>query len=245
MGRPLGSWVTQVQSLILDGLGVDVDEIQVVDVGVTPALAQYSIDKPRRTAADIVASARYLPFPSEVQGWSEGFSEIVSIEAPAGKTPPDRLLDSEWDVVSDPASAAVARILLPSDHAGQTCRVSFTAAWPVPTTDPNVDVLGTVAFQAVCALAASMVCSSMAALAARDRQGALPTDFVDGSDRARQLLDAAQSWRIVYQTFIGLGSVAGGNPSTSERAMSSSTLGSSTKRLSAGFDSVTFAWWPR
>jgi hypothetical protein len=239
MGQMLSTWTGQVQNLILDGAGVDVDEFQVFDVGVVPALAQFSIDKPRWTAVDITATGRYLALPESAEGWVEGFSEIISIDAPAGQTPPDRLLDSDWELTRDPATPTTARILLPAANAGDLCRVMFTTSWPTPNEDPDTDLLGPVPFQAVTALAAAMVCSSMAALAARDRQGALPTDFVDGSDRARQLLDAAQAWRIVYQTFIGLGTVAG-QSSTSERAMRSSTLGSSTKRLSSGWEPLIY-----
>lgn len=240
MGQTLSTWTGQVQNLILDGAGVDVDLLQVVDVGVVPALAQFSIDKPRWTAVDITASGRYLPLPASAAGWVEGFSTIISIDAPAGQTPPDRLLDSDWELTRDPATPATPRVLLPAANAGDLCRVVFTTSWPTPDHLAGTDLLGPVPFQAVTALAAAMVCASMASLAARDRQGALPTDFVDGSDRARQLLDAAQAWRTVYQTFIGLGQVAGAASSTSERQMSSSTLGSSTKRLSSSWEPLIY-----
>lgn len=239
MGQTLGTWIAQVQGLISDVDELDVSFQQVTDVGIVPALAQFSIDKPRWTAVDITAAGRYLPLPTEANGWVEGFSDIVSIDAPARQTPPNRLLDSDWELTRDPTTATTRRILIPPDQAGVLCRVVFTASWPTPTGDPTVDVLGPVPFQAVTSLAAALVCSSIASLAARDRQGALPTDFVDGSDRARQLLDAAQAWRTVYNTFIGLGSVAG-QSSTSERAMRSTTLGSATKRLAADYEPLVF-----
>lgn len=239
MGQTLSAWIAQVQSLISDVDELDVGFSQVMDVGIVPALAQFSIDKPRWAAVDITAAARYLPLPTEANGWVEGFSDVISIDAPARQTPPQRLLDSDWELTRDPTTATTRRILIPADQAGVLCRVVFTTSWPSPTSDPAVDLLGPVPFQAVTSLAAAMVCSSMASLAARARQGALPSDFVDGSDRARQLLDAAQAWRTVYNTFIGLGTIAG-QSSTSERAMRSTTLGSSTKRLAGGYEPLVF-----
>jgi hypothetical protein len=81
-----------------------------------------------------------------------------------------------------------------------------------------------------------MLCSALAVEAARDRQGAMPTDFVDGSDRSTELLAAAGQWRIVYNTFVGLGAVGSSSESASLRRMRSSTVGSSSKRLARTVD---------
>lgn len=239
MGQSIVAWVDTVQNLLSDQTGIDCSSDLAMAAGITPALAQFSIDQPRVKAVDITSAGRYVRLPSAVEGWTEGFSTIVSIEAPAGRTPPEVLFDSDWTMSRDPADPAAVRVLLPAGNAGQVCRFVFTTSWPAPTADAAVDQLGSVAFSAVTALAAAMVCSSLASESARDRQGALPTDFVDGSDRTRDLLDAARQWRTIYNTFIGLGVAGSDSASVSNRAMRSSSIGSASKRL-AGSVQETF-----
>jgi hypothetical protein len=109
----------------------------------------------------------------------------------------------------------------------------FTAAWPTPDNTESTDLIPPLGFSAICALAAAMVCTSLGAEAARDRQGAMPSDFVDGSDRSRDLLDAAQALRTIYHTFIGLGSAGGAAPSVSARTVRSTSLQSASKRMAS------------
>jgi hypothetical protein len=229
MGRSLAAWSTQVLSLVRDVDALDVANGAEVDLGIRPAFAQYSIDRPRYTAVDLAASGRYLPFPTAVQGWDAGMSSVVQIEAPAGQTPPSVLLDSLWQLTRDPTVPATARMLIPSDVAGRTCRVVFTTSWPIPTADPTVDLISDVAFSAVSSLAAAMVLTALSTEAARDRMGSLPSDFVDGSDRSRNLLDAAAALRVVYNTFIGLG-VAGATPG-SARQIGTVSVRSAARRM--------------
>lgn len=231
MGRTIDQWTTQVAALVRDKSALDLDSVDVVALGIEPALAQYSIDRPRQTAVDLTPSGRYLPFPTAAQGWDAGMSEIVQIESPAGQTPPAVLLDSEWQPARDPSTPGTQRILLSDTLTGSQCRVVFTAAWPRPTSDPNVDLVSDVAFYAVTSLAAAMALTASSTEAARDRMGALPTSFVDGTDRARNLLDAAAALRVVYNTFIGLGTAGQAATSASARQLRSAGVRSAAKRL--------------
>jgi hypothetical protein len=233
VGQSIDTWAERVLAIVRDQAEADVPDRYVIELGVLPAIAQYSIDRPRTTAADIAASGRYLPFPTLTQGWQDSWSQILQIEAPAGQTPPALLLDNEWQVTRDPSTPTVKRILLPAGQAGETCRIVFTAAWPTPDNTESTDLIPPLGFSAICALAAAMVCTSLGAEAARDRQGAMPSDFVDGSDRSRDLLDAAQALRTIYHTFIGLGSAGGAAPSVSARTMRSTSLQSSSKRMAS------------
>lgn len=232
MGRSLAAWSTQVLSLVRDSGALDVPGGDEVELGIRPAVAQYSIDRPRYTAVDLAASGRYLPYPTAVQGWDVGMSSVVQIEAPAGQTPPAVLLDSVWQTTRDPVTPATARILVPSDVAGRTCRVVFTTSWPMPTADPAVDLISDVAWSAVTSLAAAMVLTALSTEAARDRMGSLPSDFVDGSDRSRNLLDAAAALRVVYNTFIGLGTAGAGTATpASARQLGSGSVRSAARRM--------------
>lgn len=230
MGRTLTEWTARVGELLRDVTFVDNLSANIVAVGIRPALTQFSTDRPRIAAVDIAAVGRYLPFPTTGDGWDEGLSEVRSIEAPAGQTPPAVLADGDWTSTRDPATPATARLLIPDAVASDTCRVIFTAAWPVPDGTATTDLLGSAAFDAVTSLAAALVLTSAAAEASRDRMGSMPTDFVDGTDRARNMIDAANAYRIAYNTFVGLGQL-GTSANANSRRLNSSAVGSASKRL--------------
>lgn len=222
MGQQLATWVEQVQAYCRDATGDDVTSIQAANAGIVPALAQYSIDRPHVVAADLTPVGRYLPLPGTVDGWVDGFSRVVSIEAPAGETPPQTLTQGSWMFARDPAAVATTRILLPWElAAGEEARVEFTSAWPTPSAVAATDLVSSVAFSAVSALAAAMVLTSMASEAARGRQGAIPTDFVDGTERAMRLQESAASLRILYNTMIGLGSATGDSGASPSKSLQS------------------------
>jgi hypothetical protein len=223
MGETLANWTTRVRHLLRDSNSVDLTDTQILESGIKPALAQYAIDRPRITAVDLAPSTRYLALPSSGQGWIDGFSRIQSIEAPAGETPAVVLGYDTWTFTRDTATATTIKVLLPSElAAGDTARVIFTTSWPLPTGTAGDDLVSSVAFNAVTSLAAAMAASALAAEASRSRQGSLATNFVDGTDRAERLLELAASLRIIYNTFIGLGSA--GAPGVPDGASSSKRL---------------------
>lgn len=209
MGRTMLEWAERVGQILNDIADVDSDVPQRLAVGVTPALSQYSIDEPNVLAVDVTPSDRWLPLPAAADGWVNGWSRVVSLVLPADSDPPDYLEPSQWRFARDPGNAALRRILLPYDPGTDQVRVEFTSTWPTPDADAETDLVSDVAFNAVTSLAASMVLNGLATEAARHRGGALATDFVDGTDRARDLLESARSLRILYNTFIGLGAGAG------------------------------------
>lgn len=222
MGHTVTEWATKVAVRLRDQAFIDVDTDDVVQIGVLPALAQYSIDRPRTVAVDLTPAGRYVALPSAGQGWVSGWSEVLRIEAPAGETPPLVLDPGEWAVTRDVTTPATQVILLPYElAAGELARVFFSTVWPTPDQTSTADQVSAVGFEAVSALAAAMVCTSLAAEAGRSRQGALPTDFVDGTERARNLQDVAASLRVVYNTFIGLGQLGTVNAGPSRTLRSS------------------------
>lgn len=214
MGSTATAWATQVSTILRDASGVDIVVADVLSLGVQPAIIQYSIDRPRSVAVDLTPSARYLPLPSAGQGWMDGWSQISLIEAPSGQTPPARLADSQWSITRDPSTPATVRVLLPYTlAASESARVHFTSTWPFPDGTAGTDLIPSVAFLPICHLAAALISAAFGNEAARSRQGAMPTDFVDGSERTRDLLDVAANLRIIYNTFVGLGSI--GSPAGS------------------------------
>jgi hypothetical protein len=229
MGRTATEWVGKVAERLLVAGQIDIDNESIAAIGVLPALSQYAIDRPRTVVVDIAPSGRYLPLPTAGQGWVTGWSQILQIESPAGQTPPQTVDPLFWTMTRDATSPTIERVLLPDTVSGALSRVYFTSTWPAPGVAAATDLVSDAAFEAVAALAASNVCLGLAAEASRSRQGAIPTDFVDGTERARNLQDVAASLRVVYNTFIGLGQgtgvgTAAGGGATESRVLRSTRM---------------------
>lgn len=208
MGHTLENWQSQIRGLVRDA-GVDLTPPQIADVGVVPALNLYSVDKPRRLVVEQPgAGSAYLSLPA---GWLAGFSSIAEIEYPARQNPP-RVLDSQsYRLTRSVADVNVEQILLDTTPAAsEFVRITFTTVWPTPTHVASVDQLDDVAFQAVTALAASFCLQHLAAETARSRMGALPTQFVDGAQRTRDLREIAKEYRGRYDRFLGRTAPAAG-----------------------------------
>jgi hypothetical protein len=119
---------------------------------------------------------------------------------------------------------------------GALVRVAYSSSAPLPypTDDAADDLVPEGAFVFVAALAAGYVCLYLLAEAARDRQGAIPTDFANGSDRAQMLQQQADRLMNIYRTYMGLAPLgaAGGVPtSPSKPAYGRFTIGTGTGSL--------------
>lgn len=202
MGHTLEQWQSQVSGLVRDA-GVDLTATQVAQVGVVPALNLFSIDRPRDLVVEQTGTgSAYLVLPA---GWVAGFSRITTVEFPARQNPPNLLDDQAWQLTRSPSDVTLERILLleATPSTSQYVRLAFTAPWPTPTSDATVDQVDDVAFHAVCNLAASFCLVHLAAETSRSRMGAMPTNFVDGAQRTRDLRDIAKEYRGVYDRFLG------------------------------------------
>lgn len=204
MGQILNTWEGRVAQLLRDAGNQDLAVGQIDDVGIRPALARYSTDRPRVAVAELVGTGSpYLDLPTE---WVAGFSRLEAVEFPARENPPAYLDDHSYRTVRKVSDVAVEQILLGATPvATQFVRLTFTAPWPMPTATAADDKVDDVAFYAVTALAASYCCMHLAAEASRDRAGALSTVIVQGRDRAESLRRAADRYEAVYNSYLGLG----------------------------------------
>lgn len=204
MGRSMEAWKAKVSQLLANRGERDIDSPTLEAVGIRPAFAQFSADRPYENVVEIEgAGSAYIDLPN---GWVDGVSSLRAVEHPARRNPPAILDATSWSVVRDPADVSLKRILLDrTPVATQYVRLTFTGPWPIPTSDPAVDVLNELAFEAVAALAASFCCVHLQAEAARSRAGALPSDFSDGRERAQRLNEAAKAFRSLYDAFLGMG----------------------------------------
>lgn len=203
MGQTLAAWQDKVESLIRDVTNKDLTAAEILAIGIRPAIAQYTIDRPRLVIEEQAgAGSTYLDLPT---GWLSGFSRIESIEHPAQQDPPQYLDGRAWRLVRDPGDVTVEQILLDRPvGAAEFARVAFTAPWPVPTATAADDLIDSVGFEAVTALAASFCVVSLATQAARNRVGALPADITEDRSRSANLMAAATAFRNVYNAFLGL-----------------------------------------
>lgn len=204
MGRTMAAWQSKVSQLLANRGERDIDNPTLESVGIRPAFAQFSVDRPHESVVESAGSgSAYVALPA---GWIDGLSALRAVEYPARRNPPATLDAASWAIVRDPDDVSVRKLLLNrSTLASQWVRLTFTGPWPVPTSDPDDDVLNDVAFEAVAALAASFCCVHLQAEAARSRAGALASDFSDGRERAQRLNEAAKAYRSLYEAFLGMG----------------------------------------
>lgn len=210
MGSTLAQWRDRIEALVRDSSNVDVSTSQVDEVGIGPALAQFSIDRPRQVVEQGAgAGSAYLALPAS---WSAGHSDLLAVEYPTGDNPPTLLDEQSWRLVRDPDDVNTTVIALHGLTAavGNNYRLTYTAPWPTPDADAATDLIDSVSFVAVTSLAASFLLNHLAAEAARQRDGAIDSDFVSGDDRHRTLLDTARAYRETYDGLLGRGATGAG-----------------------------------
>lgn len=211
MGHTLDEWLAKVGQLVRDEGGVDLSSFDMEAVALRPAFARYSSDRPRIVVSEQAGEgSAYVDLPAD---WDVDFSILQQIEYPARQNPPTYLGQTDWTFARSASDVDVTQVLIydSTPAASEWVRLTFSAPWPFPdATDPDVDLLGSIAFEAVASLAASFACESLASEAARDRSAALPNDLVAGSDRQAQLSAAADRYRALYERFIdpGIGAPA-------------------------------------
>lgn len=210
MGHTIEQWTQRVSAILRDETGKDATPTQVETTGIRPAFTQYSIDRPRVLVEEVAgAGSPYLALPT---GYLSGVTTLDRIEYPARLNPPSFLDGQAWQITRDPADVDVEKLLInQSPTALEHVRFWMSTSWPYPTSTATDDLVTDGAFEPVCHLAAHHVCVALAGNAARSRGGNLPTDFVNGTDRARLLLEAAKGYRQVYEDFIGFGSSSSGS----------------------------------
>lgn len=220
MGHSLAQWQKRVQDLLRVVNEQDFTTTQITEVGIEPALVEYSTVRSRRLVVEVAgAGTPWLALPAS---WVDGYSSLVSVEYPARQDPPVLLDSQSWRITSAPDDVDETVILLDrSPSASEYVRLAFTATWPKPTADPATDRIDDVGYEACCALAASLCCVSKLGEVARSKHASVPTDWTPTRDQAGDLTAAAVSYRRTYERLLGLppdGAAGRGQESTSAPA---------------------------
>lgn len=214
MGHTLAQWQLKVSAIVRDAR-IDADLEQIESTGLRPAFAQFSIDRPRMLVTE-VAGDDVATFDLPV-GWVAGFSSLESLEFPARETPAVFVDRQAFMLVRSAADPTVEQILFldgSTPAASQYVRFWFTAPWPYPTNDVDdpdadpptviVDQVNDIAYEAVAALAASLVCTSLSVELSRRRGGTAGTDFGIGDADDAALRESARTLRGTYMRFLGI-----------------------------------------
>jgi len=167
------------------------------------SLIQVSKDKPLLSVIDIAGDGTSdYPMPSIFE---EGFSDISTIEVPAGEDPPRfRKRDDSWFPYDDPTQTPNLRIrftdIVPSDT--ETIRVCIKEPWEVTETSSNVKnrIIGL-------AIVYKALVFHFRALAARFGQttdSSIDADAVDYGGRSQNFLFVADQYENQYKEIVGL-----------------------------------------
>lgn len=166
----------------------------------TEALLEYNRHAPLRLVKDINADGSYTySFPS---GWVNDFSDIISIEYPAGtcQNPEDAFIAPEKYGEYRDATTRKLRFYEITPAAGNIIRVTFTAQHSIATTStvyPN-DA------EAVYALAAAFCCFDLARRYAQDSESSIAADAVDRRGKSEKYLSVGKSLVNEFAVHFGL-----------------------------------------
>jgi hypothetical protein len=222
MGHTLSDWEQRVSLWLHDIPELDVSASSMIEqIALPAALAQYGQDRtPPPLVVELAGNGTgYYTLP----GFDAETDAVIRVEFPGRQTPAEYLDAAMYGIGRDPLNVTLTKLVLlgVTPAASQWLRVTYTstAGPPFPTEDPTTDTVPEGAFVFVCALAAAYCCIHLLAEASRDRQGSMPTDFAQGTDRATMLQATADRLTNLYRTFMGLPPVgsAGGVPESPSR----------------------------
>lgn len=219
MGHTIADWDQRIALWLHDEAGTDTPASRVIeDIAIPAALSQYAQDRgSNRSVVEIAGNGTsYYTIP----GFDETSDAILAIEYPARFSPPRYIDQSLYTFGRDPVDVTQRKLIFlgAQPPTGQFLRVTFasSAALPYPTSDPAVDLVPEGHFVFVCALAASYCCTQLLTQAMRNRQAAVPTDFVDGASQSLMLQQASDRLQNIYRSVLGLKPVgAAGGVATS------------------------------
>lgn len=211
------------QATVDNIISADDDELSLISRNdmVKAAVERYSHDFPDIASADITGDAGryYVINTTNLPSWSEGFSQIVSIEYPAAtvasdETPP-MLEPEDWD--ADYWAGGVRYLYLPNHAPAATekIRVRYTAPYAWATSAVDVPPAH---FYAVCNLAAGLTAEAIANKYSRTSDSTIAADSVDHLSRADQWSRRARELIKAYQDQLGISSGDGDGGTTGQPA---------------------------
>jgi len=178
---------------------------------VRAAIEQYSHDVPDIITEDEAGDAGNYYAVTGLAKWSEGFSQVLSIQYPAPTVASDEapvyLEPDDWD--ADYWDGSVRYIYLPNHApaATEAMRIRYTA----PYTDAGSGYdFPSAHFYAVCNLAASFCCRAISNKYSRTNDASIAADSVNHMSRAEEWSRRAGSLFRMYRDELNITGRAGG-----------------------------------
>lgn len=185
---------------LLHDPGDNEDEQLLTDTEVKAFLAhatrRYSLDRPLEIVADVVADGTtYSLMPAT---YDDGFSRIVSLEAPSGEVPPASIDGRAWALYRSPAGLRLRWIPGNQPAVGQAVRLVFTVSRSYHATVAAQTTVADADHYALCDLAASICADTMAAKFASTHDPIVGGDFANFGSKSQQWMAVAKRLEARY-----------------------------------------------
>lgn len=191
----LVQYETLVDSMVRDTAG-DISLAE-RDNAIQLAVEQYSRDRGNLIVKDVVtAFATTILVPSE---WEDDFSELVSVEYPAGDNPPSLWDQEAWSVYQAPGGPEIRLgVAVPT---GSVVRLGFTVR---QTLSGAADTIPSIHREGVAAYAAALLLQQLAARFAGSSEPTIGADSVDHGSRSGTYERRAKALVQRYERIVGV-----------------------------------------
>jgi hypothetical protein len=213
MGRQIGAWEARAR-VRLGNVSTTVLLEESLQDHVLAAVRRFSSDRARVVHFDFAGNGVAFDIAiSSLTSWVHGFSSVEAIEYPQGDREPTYLDDQSFVLYPAISVPTAVRLLSTVPATGQTARLFYSAPWPVPTEDPDDDLISNTDYEPVVALAASTAALELAGRAAGTQRNTLGgADLVGESSESERWLQIARSLAKEYGGHVGSGEGDGEAP---------------------------------
>lgn len=172
-----------------------------VSTAIGLVINRYNKDRPLQLIEDcLLGEGLVIEMP---EFWVDGFSSIVTIEAPIGRNPPSYVTEDYYYVYDLPASSVELRLLTAVVPIGELCRIRYRAKHTTASTFVEDDL------ETLACLGAAILCDQLAATYSHDSNATIQADTVDHVDKARKFSNRARDYRARYESKFGKPTTSG------------------------------------
>jgi len=169
---------------------------------ISAAVKKYSGHRPLIIAEDEDGNGSFDYALTLLESWTDGFSEIRSVEYPVDDTSEaaNTLDDDDWAIYQKPEGKCL-RFLADTPSATEDIRITYTAlhtctdaACTIPANDE----------EALQILAAGIFCEMIAAYYAQTQDSTIMADSVNHKSKAAEYASRAKRFALLYKEHLGL-----------------------------------------
>jgi hypothetical protein len=204
---PLSAFVATVQVLIKASDSTEDLSSTDLQTPIKDALASYGGNFPDTKAVDVTGDGGiYYDFAS-FTGWSDGFSQVLSVEYPAATIASDEtptfLDNTDYDTDYWSGTTRYLRFINASPAATEAFRIRFTLPYAFSGTVSAVDIPNE-HYYPLCKLAACYACRAIAAKFSRIGDSPLGVDSAANTTKAQEFNARGDTYCASYRLDMGL-----------------------------------------